>query len=160
MSTHQAVIEWERGTQVFVDRRYRRAHRWVFDGGQTLAASSSPAVVAPPLSDPAAVDPEEAYVAALSSCHMLWFLDLACSRGYRVDVYRDAALGHMTRDEAGRLWIGRVQLRPHVVFSGTVQPDEPAALELHHAAHARCFLANSVRSTIEIHASWAWVRSD
>ena len=102
MSTHQAVIEWERGTQVFVDRRYRRAHRWVFDGGQTLAASSSPAVVAPPLSDPAAVDPEEAYVAALSSCHMLWFLSLAAGAGWRVDEYSDDARGLMGRNADGR----------------------------------------------------------
>ena len=91
MAKHGAIIEWQRGDADFLDRRYSRAHRWRFDGGAEIAASSSPHVVRAPFSNPANVDPEEAYVAAISSCHMLWFLDLAARGGFRVDHYRDAA---------------------------------------------------------------------
>jgi len=158
MATHQAIVEWERGEQSFLDKRYQRVHRWSFDGGLTVAASSSPSIVPLPYSDAAAVDPEEAFVAALSSCHMLWFLDIASRRGYRVDSYRDAALGHMMANAEGALWVGRVELRPHVVFSGAVQPEEAMAQQLHRQAHAQCFLANSVRSRIEIRATCTRVR--
>jgi organic hydroperoxide reductase OsmC/OhrA len=155
MTAHSAVVEWDRTGEEFLDRRYRRAHRWTFDGGACVAASSSPAVVPPPYSDPAGVDPEEGYVAALASCHMLWFLDITAGRGYCVDHYRDEAVGTMEKNEAGKTWVGRVQLRPHAVFSGPRQPVLEDVEQMHQAAHEECFLANSVRSTIEIRPSFA-----
>jgi len=155
MASHGATIEWQRGDEPFLDRGYSRAHRWRFDGGAEVAASSSPHVVREPFSNPANVDPEEAYVAALSSCHMLWFLDVACRRGFRVDSYGDAAEGAMAKNAAGKEWVARVLLRPHVAFSGEQTPDEAEVEAMHHEAHESCFLANSVRSTIEIEGSWA-----
>lgn len=148
MSEHFATIEWQRGNQDFAGNRYSRAHRWSFDGGVDLAASSSPHVVPLPLSDEHAVDPEEAFVASLSSCHMLWFLGLACKRGYVVESYRDEAVGRMGKDERGRLAITEVILRPAVRFGGQKGPDAAQLDALHHAAHESCFIANSVRTDV------------
>lgn len=149
---HTATIRWARGEQAFTDRRYSRAHRWQFDGGAVVPASSSPLVVREPFSDATAVDPEEAFVAALSSCHMLWFLDLAAQDGWCVDRYDDEAAGHMARDEAGFDWVARVVLKPRVAFAGPRQPDAAAVAALHHRAHEHCFLARSVRSEVVVEA--------
>lgn len=145
---HTATVRWQRGDARFCDRRYPRAHAWSFDGGLTVAASSSPHVVPAPMSDASAVDPEEAFVAALASCHMLWFLDLAARAGFVVDDYEDAAEGAMGRDAAGREVVATVRLRPRTRFAGDRRPDAAALAALHHAAHEACFLANSVRSEI------------
>lgn len=147
MSIHAAEVHWLRVDANFLDNRYPRAHVWRFDGGVTVPASASPAVVPTPYSDPAAVDPEEAFVASLSSCHMLWFLSLAARRGFTVDSYRDQAFGEM-ENNAGHLWMARVTLRPEARFAGDNQPDASAVMSLHHDAHAACFLANSVRTAI------------
>lgn len=155
MASHGATIEWQRGDQVFLDRRYSRAHRWHFDGGAEVAASSSPHVVREPFSNPANVDPEEAFVAAISSCHMLWFLDIASRHGFRVESYRDEADGNMDRNGDGREWVARVRLKPHVVFGGALAPGAAEVEAMHHEAHASCFIANSVLSAIETHGSWA-----
>jgi len=144
MADHTCIVTWERGAADFVDRRYSRAHTWTFDGGAVVRGSSSPHVVPPPGSDPAGVDPEEAFVASLSSCHMLWFLDLAARRGYRVDRYVDNAVGTMGRNAAGKLAMTRVVLRPAVTVGPGPQPDAQALAELHHQAHDQCFIANSV----------------
>jgi len=150
MAHHLATIRWQRGSdEDFLDKRYRRAHTWQFDGGATVAASSSPHVVPLPYSDAAAVDPEEAYVAALSSCHMLWFLDLACRAGLRVNSYTDAAVGTMGQDAEGCLVVTHVQLRPATRFDAAHAPTEEALRDLHHRAHAACFLANSVKTRID-----------
>lgn len=154
MSSHTATVEWDRAGSAFTDRRYSRAHRWQFDGGVTVPASSSPHVVPVPYSDPANVDPEEAYVAALSSCHMLWFLHLAAAAGYVVDSYRDAAEGVMQTDVGGRQWVARVTLQPALAFSGAKAPDDAAVERLHHQAHVSCFLANSVKTEIAVRGSW------
>lgn len=151
MSVHTATIEWTRGAAPFVDRKYSRTHVWKFDGGVQINASSSPQVVPEPLSDATAVDPEEAYVAALSSCHMLWLLSIAAAEGYCVDAYRDQAIGRMSRNERGELWISHVELQPHIEFSGPKQPDTATLARLHHQAHANCFIANSVRTKITVH---------
>lgn len=152
MSTYTAGIRWARGDQPFTDNRYSRAHAWHFDGGVVVPASSSPSVVPRPMSVAAAVDPEEAFVASLSSCHMLWFLSIAAGRGHVVDAYADDASGVMARDAAGRLALTVVTLRPLVTFGGAGHPG-PAALDaLHHAAHAECFIAHSVRSEVVIEA--------
>jgi organic hydroperoxide reductase OsmC/OhrA len=150
MAQHTAVVAWERGDAAFTDKRYSRAHRWTFDGGATVPASSSPHSVPVPYSDPTAVDPEEAFVAALSSCHMLWFLAIAAARGFTVDSYRDEAVGTMARDVSGRVAMTRVVLRPHVLFRGTSVPSLEEVREMHDAAHHECFLANSVRTEVVV----------
>jgi organic hydroperoxide reductase OsmC/OhrA len=144
---HTAQIDWQRGDAAFTDRRYPRAHRWSFDGGAVVPASSSPHVVRVPFSDPAGVDPEEAFVAALASCHMLWFLDLAAQAGHVVDRYTDEARGFMATRDDGREWVARVELRPRTTFVGPA-PDAAALQALHHRAHEACFLANSVRTEV------------
>ncbi|MBV7456190.1 OsmC family protein [Acidovorax sp. sif1233] len=149
MAEHTATIAWSRGSDDFLDKRYHRAHTWQFDGGAVVAGSSSPHVVPLPYSDAAAVDPEEAYVAALSSCHMLWFLDFACRAGWRVDSYTDAAVGTMAKDAEGRLVVAHVQLRPVTRFDAAHPPSSAVLADLHHQAHAACFLANSVKTQID-----------
>ena len=150
MSSHTAVIHWQRGDARFTDNRYSRAHRWQFDGGAIVEASSSPHVVPLPYSNPAGVDPEEAFVASLSSCHMLWFLSLAAEQGYCIDGYEDAAVGVMGRADNGRLAMLHVTLRPKVLCIGSQQPGAEQLLALHHAAHEQCFIANSVRTELRI----------
>ena len=149
MSTYGTRLHWSRGDQPFVDRKYSRAHRVVFDGGVDLAASSSPSVVPLPYSDAAAVDPEEMFVASLSRCHMLWFLDLACRAGWCVDAYDDDAEGVLAKDADGRLVMTQVTLRPRVRFHGDA-PDAAALEALHQEAHRQCFIANSVRSEVRV----------
>jgi organic hydroperoxide reductase OsmC/OhrA len=150
MATHRASILWERGASAaFTDNRYSRAHRWEFDGGAVVPASSSPAVVPVPLSDPAGVDPEEAFVASLSSCHMLWFLFYAAKGGFVVDSYRDAAEGHMEKTADGSQWMARVVLRPELRFSGAA-PDAAALAAMHERAHHACFIANSVKTVVTV----------
>jgi organic hydroperoxide reductase OsmC/OhrA len=148
MAEYTATIVWNRNGATFTDNRYSRGHRWLFDGGAEVPASSSPHVVPVPMSVAAAVDPEEAYVASLSSCHMLWFLFLAAKRGFVVESYKDEAVGVMAKDASGKLAITRVSLRPEVRFVGQVQPKAEEVVGLHHAAHEECFLARSVKSDV------------
>jgi len=148
MARYSATIRWQRGEQLFTDNRYSRAHTWTFDGGIVVPGSSSPHVVPVPGSDPHAVDPEEAFVASLSSCHMLWFLSIAAGRGFRVDDYADEALGTMARNAEGKLAMTRVVLRPRVVFSGDPRPGPADLAAMHHEAHAECFIANSVKTEV------------
>lgn len=148
MSEYQATIEWHSNGSVFTDNRYSRSHRWLFDGGIEVPASSSPQVVPLPMSRADAVDPEEAFVPSLASCHMLWFLSIAAGHGYQVSAYRDTAAGVMSRNADGRLAITRVTLRPHVEFTGSKRPDPPTLRALHEAAHDSCFLAASVKSQV------------
>lgn len=148
MSEYYARVVWKRGDSRFTDNRYSRAHEWHFDEGIVVPASSSPHVVPLPLSAAAAVDPEEAFVASLSSCHMLTFLSMAALRGFCVDSYVDAATGVLEKNAAGRLAMTRVTLHPDVRFSGAKRPT-PADLEaLHHAAHEECFIASSVKTDV------------
>ena len=152
MHRYTATIAWSRGDAAFTDLRYSRAHRWRFDGGADVPASASPQVVRVPFSDPAGVDPEEALVAAASSCHMLVFHSLAARRGLAVDAYVDEAEGIMERNADGREAITRIVLRPRITWRGDV-PD-PATLDaLHHEAHEGCYIANSVRSEIVVEAA-------
>ena len=150
-SRHEYVTEihWQRAAdEAFTDNRYSRRHRLHFDGGAEVLGSSSPAVVPLPMSDPQGVDPEEAFVASIAACHMLWFLSLAAQAGWVVDHYRDAAAGVMTRNAGGKLWLSTVTLRPEVRFGSTQQPDAQTLQQLHHHAHKECFIANSVKSEI------------
>lgn len=150
MSRYTAQVRWSRGDQPFTDRRYSRVHRLCFDGGVELPGSASPSVVPVPYADPAAVDPEELFVASLSSCHMLWFLDLACRAGWCVDDYVDDAEGTLAADTDGRLAMTTVVLRPAVRFAGERRPDPAEVERLHHAAHDACFIANSVRTDVQV----------
>lgn len=149
MSDHLARLVWQREpAEAFTDQRYHRRHRLHFDGGAEVTASSSPGVVPLPMSDAAAVDPEEMFVASLASCHMLWFLSLAARQGLVVDRYEDDAAGTLGRRADGRQAMTRVVLRPRVVFGGGRQPSEIEVQALHHAAHEACFIANSVHTEV------------
>lgn len=148
MAGHTATIQWRRGVQPFADGRYSRAHSWHFDGGAMVAASSSPHVVPLPYSDPAAVDPEEAFIAAISSCHMLWFLSIAAGRGFVVESYTDQASGTLAANAAGRQAITEVVLRPAATFGGDRLPSAADIADMHHRAHDECFIANSVNCRI------------
>jgi organic hydroperoxide reductase OsmC/OhrA len=148
---YDATIEWTRGDQAFVDNKYSRAHVWRFDGGAVVPGSSAPASVPLPWSDASAVDPEEAMVASLSSCHMLWFLAFAAKAGWVVDRYFDEASGELDRNPEGRRYLARVTLRPVTSFTGP-SPTQEQLDALHHAAHDHCEMAHSVRATIAIEA--------
>ena len=148
MGHYTADISWERGEQDFTAGRYSRRHNLRFDGGAELPGSSSPHVVPLPWSDASAVDPEEMFVASISSCHMLWFLWIAGKHRYCVDSYRDHAVGEMGKNVAGKMVVTRVTLHPEVKFSGAQLPNPDALNALHHAAHEECFIANSVKTEI------------
>ncbi|MNM20795.1 OsmC-like protein [compost metagenome] len=144
-----ATVAWQRDGQDFAGQRYSRGHAWQFDGGLTVPASSSPLSVPLPMSVAANIDPEEALVAATSSCHMLFFLSLAAQRGFVIDDYRDAAIGELGKNAQGRLAMTRIVLRPRIVFAAT--PPSPEALAaLHHDAHERCYIANSLTADVVV----------
>ncbi|MGF1761781.1 OsmC family protein [Aliivibrio kagoshimensis] len=149
MSEHYATIHWKRAPhEIYSDNQYSRGHHWTFDGGVTLPASSSPHVVPLPYSVEANVDPEEAFIAALSSCHMLVFLAIAAKRRYVIDSYEDKAVGIMEADADGRVAITKVTLRPNIVFSGDKQPTFAQLEKMHHQSHKECFIANSVNTEV------------
>ena len=149
MSEYLATIKWHRGKQPFKDNKYSRSHTWEFDGGLTVPASASPHVVPSPMSVEYNVDPEEAFVASLSSCHMLFFLSIAGEKGYVVDSYTDNAVGTMEKDKANKVSMTSVLLRPEVRLSG--QQASIKELELmHEQAHEMCFIANSVKTEVSI----------
>jgi organic hydroperoxide reductase OsmC/OhrA len=144
---YRATVLWRRGEQSFADNRYSRGHVWRFDGDIEVPASSSPFVV-PNYSVSRAVDPEEAFVASLSSCHMLFFLSFAARAGFIIDSYEDEARGEMAKNAAGKLFVSKVTLRPIIVFSGDKRPGEADIAALHHRSHEECFIANSVTTEV------------
>ncbi len=151
MSEYGAVIRWQKEEdEAFRDNQYSRSHTWEFDGGVTVPASSSPHVVPLPLSVAENVDPEEAFIAALSSCHMLTFLGIAAKQKYVIGSYVDDAVGVLEEDESGRSSVTKVTLRPEIVFLGTKQPTAKQIQKLHHLAHKNCFIANSVKTDIVV----------
>ncbi len=150
MSEHKATVSWTYSSGDFLQGTYPRSHDWTFDGGVVVPASAAPTSVPPPYSNPLNVDPEEAYVAALASCHMLTFLYLASQSGFVVLSYRDEATGRMTKNERGVLWVSSVELRPEVVYGGGNRPSAQEEADLHHAAHEECYLANSVKTEIRV----------
>ena len=149
MSQHTAVVAWERNGAAFTDNRYSRGHRWSFDCGIEVPASASPQVVPAPLSVATAVDPEEAFVASLASCHMLSFLSIAAKQGFVVESYRDEATGVLAKNSEGKLAMTQVTLRPSVSFTGDRKPSAVQHESLHREAHQRCFLAASVKAVVE-----------
>ena len=149
---YRATIAWTSDGQDMLKGRYGRGHEWRFDGGVRVAASASPAVVPAPFSREDAVDPEEAFVAAISSCHMLTVLDLARRAGFAVASYEDEAVGEMERVAPGKMAVTRVTLRPRIAWQAA--PPDPATLDdLHHRAHEACFIANSVTTEITVEAA-------
>jgi organic hydroperoxide reductase OsmC/OhrA len=148
MSHYSTDVLWTRDDQPFLDKKYSRRHVIRFDGGIEVPGSSSPSVVRLPFSDPAAIDPEETFVASLSTCHMLWFLDLAARAGFLVDRYADHATGVMEKNAEGRLAMTVVTLHPDVTFGGAKLPTRAELDALHHHAHEECYIASSVRSDV------------
>ncbi|MEM7501570.1 MAG: OsmC family protein [Pseudomonadota bacterium] len=149
MSEHTATVRWERAGAAFSDNKYSRAHIWEFDEGVAVPASASPDVVPLPMSNAAAVDPEEAFVASLASCHMLFFLSIAQKRGYVVDSYVDPAVGWLGKNTAGRHAVTRVVLRPTATYVGKTPPAEELD-KMHHRSHELCFIANSVTTDVAL----------
>jgi len=148
---YQATVHWQRPVgAVFTDNKYSRAHEWRFDEGVVVPASPAPSSVKAPMSRADAVDPEEALVAACSSCHMLFFLAFAGRRGFIVDSYTDTAVGVMTENEAGKLYVSAITLDPRIVWSGEKQPTDADIAALHERAHAECYIANSILATVTI----------
>lgn len=150
MSIYTAKVTWERGDQDFLGNTYSRGHLWSFDGGIQVQASSSPQVVPVPMSVEAYVDPEEAFIASLSSCHMLFFLFFAGKKKFIVDHYEDDAEGVVGKNEAKKIAVTKVTLRPKVTFSGEKTPTREQLEQLHHQAHKNCFIANSVNCEIAV----------
>lgn len=146
MSEHKVTLTWERGDTPFEYQKYPRDHTWKFDGGHEMTASAAPAY----LGNPKHVDPEEAYVASLSSCHMLTFLSIACKQKFVMDEYVDEAVGVMEKNTEGKLAITRVTLKPQIKFSGERQPTKEELGKMHHAAHENCFIASSVKTEITV----------
>jgi organic hydroperoxide reductase OsmC/OhrA len=150
VSTYTATIRWSRnGAEGFAKGQYSRAHEWAFDGGHVMKASASPHIVPAPWSDEAGVDPEEAFVASLSSCHMLFFLDFARRDGFVIDEYVDEAEGVLEKRADGKMWMSKVTLRPRVTWAGD-PPTAEQLTDLHHRAHEACFIANSVTSEVTV----------
>jgi organic hydroperoxide reductase OsmC/OhrA len=150
MSEHKAIIQWNCAGPDFLKGRFSREHTWTFDGGATVPASASPSVVPAPYSSAAAVDPEEAFVASIASCHMLTFVWLASRSGFAIESYRDEAIGTMTKNERGVPWVSAVVLRPAIEWSGEKRPTPEDLDRLHHQAHEQCFIANSVKTEITV----------
>jgi len=150
MSEHKAIVKWKLSEGDVLKGTYSREHTWTFDGGLTVPASSSPAAVRVPFSNPANIDPEEAYVASLSSCHMLTYLYVAARKGFEVSSYEDEAIGSMSKNERGIPWVSVVTLHPRISFKGSKIPTSDESVALHHAAHEQCFIANSVRTEVKV----------
>jgi organic hydroperoxide reductase OsmC/OhrA len=146
----EARLEWQRNGQDFLDQRYSRAHEWIFDGGLRVPASSSPLSVPLPMSVADNIDPEEALVAATSSCHMLFFLSIAARRGHVVESYADSAVGLLEKNAEGRVAFTNITLRPQIVFGGSAWPSEEEIAAIHHEAHEKCYIANSLKAEITI----------
>ena len=154
MSTYHATVRWTRGSDAFAGYKYSRGHEWVFDEGVVVPASASPQVVRAPYSVTAAVDPEEAFCAALASCHMLFFLAYAAKAGYIVDSYTDPVSGVLAKNAQGKEVMTHVTLRPAVAFQGRA-PDAAEYAALHHRAHEDCYIANSVRSEVALEPTFS-----
>jgi organic hydroperoxide reductase OsmC/OhrA len=153
MSEHRAIISWRRNGANFRSGKYSREHTWSFDGGLTVPASPSPSVVPVPYSNPKNVDPEEAFVASISSCHMLTFLFLASRQGFEVESYHDEAFGVMSKNEQGVPWVSVVTLRPQIKYGGDKLLTSADESHLHHLAHEQCFIANSIRTKVVVEGS-------
>jgi len=150
MAEHSIKLSWRNTGPEFLKGKYSREHTWTFDGGAVVQASASPSNVPGPWSNPAGVDPEEALIAAASSCHMLTFVWLAFRAGFQCDSYEDEAVGVVAKNETGAPWVSSISLNPRVVYGGPHLPTRGEQEGLHHQAHEQCIIANSVKSDIRI----------
>jgi organic hydroperoxide reductase OsmC/OhrA len=150
MSQHKATVSWKSDNENFLAGKFTRVHTWAFDGGAVVAASASPSVVPAPYSSAVGIDPEEAFVASVSSCHMLTFLHEARKAGFRVDAYDDEAVGEMTKNERGVPWISKITLNPRIVYGGDKRPSPEDEGVLHHKAHDFCFIAQSIKTDVTV----------
>lgn len=150
MSEHIATIKWQRNQAKFTDNKYSREHLWQFDGGTKIPASSSPQVVPVPHSNPNYIDPEEAFIASIASCHMLWFLAIAANQEFTIESYLDRAVGLMSQNKDGKLAMTQITLSPTIVFSADNLPTTKQVEKMHQEAHQNCFLANSIKTEIII----------
>jgi len=150
MSEYKAIISWKNTSANLLSGKFSREHTWTFDGGAIVPASASPAVVPAPYSNPANVDPEEAFVASISSCHMLTYVYLAYRQGFQVDSYRDEAVGVMTKNEKGVPWMSLVTLHPQIEYGGAKIPTPVDVDRLHHLAHEQCYIANSIKTEVKV----------
>ncbi|MEM9110737.1 MAG: OsmC family protein [Planctomycetota bacterium] len=150
MAEHTATIKWVSRGEDFLSGKYSREHMWAFDGGAVVPASPAPAVVPAPYSNPDYVDPEEAFVASASSCHMLTFLHLAGRAGFRIEQYTDEAVGVVAKGDNGVPWVSMITLRPQISYAGDTTPTAEESKQLHHHAHEQCFIANSIKSEVVI----------
>ena len=150
MAQHKAKIEWKGATPDYRLGKYTRDHTWTFDGGLTVPASAAPAVVPAAFCNPANIDPEDPFVAALSSCHMLTFLHVARVAGFQVESYEDEAVGDMAKNERGVAWVAVVTLNPRIVYAGDKRPSPEQEAELHHKAHDGCFISQSVKTEVKV----------
>jgi organic hydroperoxide reductase OsmC/OhrA len=150
MSQHKATVSWKSDNDTFLQGKFTRVHTWTFDGGAVVQASASPSVVPAPWSSTAGVDPEEAFVASVSSCHMLTFLYEARKAGFRIDSYDDDAVGELTKNEKGVAWISKIVLHPRIVYGGDKRPTPDDEAQLHHKAHEGCFIAQSVKTDVTV----------
>lgn len=150
MSAHAVTVRWQNTGPDFLKRQYSREHTWHFDGGAVVPASPSPHIVPAPWSNAASIDPEEAFVASVASCHMLWFLHIARDAGFEPASYEDQAEGVMTKNDIGKLWISRVALKPRVIWKGERRPSDDELGQLHHRAHEECFIANSIKTEVVV----------
>ena len=150
MSQHRATVSWKSDNDKFLEGKFTRLHSWTFDGGAVVAASASPSVVPAPYSSATGVDPEEAFVASVSSCHMLTFLHEARKAGFRVDAYDDDAVGEMTKNERGIPWVSKITLHPRIVYGGDKRPSPADEEQLHHRAHDFCFIAQSIKTDVTV----------
>ncbi len=146
MSEHKATLRWERGDAEFSYQKYSRDHTWTFDGGHCMTATAAPVY----LGNPKNVDPEEAFVASLSSCHMLTFLAIACKQKLVPDSYEDEAIGHMEKNAEGKLAITKVELHPKIKWAGEKEPSAEELDKMHHLAHEQCFIASSVKTEVTV----------
>jgi organic hydroperoxide reductase OsmC/OhrA len=153
MAQHKATVSWKSDNEHFLAGKFTRQHSWTFDGGAVVAASASPSVVPAPYSSIEGVDPEEAFVASVSSCHMLTFLHEARKAGFRIDAYHDEAVGEMTKNERGVPWISKVTLHPLIAYGGDKRPTPADEEQLHHKAHDFCFIAQSIKTEVVVDAA-------
>jgi len=153
MSEHKASIHWDRGPSSgpdFLKGRFSRAHNWSFDGGTTVPASASPSVVPAAYCNVAGIDPEEAFVASIASCHMLTYIYLASKQGFQIDGYHDDAVGLLSKNDSGALWISAVTLHPRISYDGEKKPTTAEEDRLHHQAHEQCFITNSIKTAVTV----------
>ena len=150
MSHHKASLSWKCKGPAYLKGQYSREHTWTFDGGLSVPGSSSPSVVPTPWSNPSGIDPEEAFVASIASCHLLTFLYVAGKAGFQVDSYADDAIGEMSKNDKGIPWVSLVTLHPRIVYGGEREPTDAEIEHLHHLAHEQCYIANSVKTEVRV----------